>query len=79
MTVMLTVPEIIEKIYQRAHKCADDLGVSRPAVSHWKATGLFPARLVPAIVLHARERGVAIDIEDIPATEQMRRRPEVAQ
>lgn len=71
---MLTVPDIIKQVYQRAHKCADELGVSRPAVSHWKATGLFPARLVPAIVLHARERGVDIDIEDVPATEQITRR-----
>lgn len=70
---MLTVPSLIKTVYGNATTCADKLGVTRPAVSNWKASGQFPARLVPSILVHAKEGGLEIDVEDIPTTEQVRR------
>lgn len=72
----MTVPTVIESVYGNATTCADMLGVQPSAVSNWKAFGQFPARLVASILLHAREKGVDLDVSDIPVTEQVRRNPE---
>lgn len=69
---MQTVPNILKTVYGKAKDAAEQLGVTPPAVSNWKATGQFPARLAAQIVTHARERGVELDIEDIPLTPQLK-------
>jgi hypothetical protein len=72
MLNMLTVPQVIEKVYGKATKAADELGVQPSAVSNWKAAGQFPARLAASILIHARERDIDLDIEQIPFSTQVK-------
>lgn len=69
----MTVPQVIEHVYGDTLTCASKLGVKRPAVSNWKAFGQFPARLVGMILRHAQEAGKEITVDDIPASEQVRK------
>lgn len=63
---MQTVDTIIQSVYGDRATAAEKLGVTQNAVFNWKAFGYFPPRLVAPIVQHARERGVDLDVLEIP-------------
>lgn len=63
---MQTVENIIQAVYGTDAQAAERHGVVPTAVNNWKARGCFPAQRLPAICQHARERGVELDVTDIP-------------
>lgn len=65
---MQTVEAIVKEIFGKSGAAAKSLGVKPSAVSNWKAWGYFPARMVGPILKRARERGIEISVDDIPAT-----------
>ena len=71
---MQTVEAIVKGIFGRQTVAAEELGVKPASISNWKAWGYFPARMVGPILKRARERGIEISVDDIPATPEKVRR-----
>lgn len=70
---MQTVESILKSVYDDdTAQAAGKLSVGRKAISNWRSWGYFPARLAVPIWEHARERGVTIDVSDIPTMQKVR-------
>lgn len=63
---MQTVEGIIKSVYGSESEAATRLGVGRSAVSNWKAWKYFPTRVLASLCAHAREKGIELDVTQIP-------------
>lgn len=67
---MQSVESIIKDVFGNQVSAAKELGVKPSAVSNWKSWGYFPPRLVLPIWQAAKDRGIQLEPDEIPAIER---------
>lgn len=72
---MKSVSTIIKALYGGDAEAAKAHKVGRTAVSNWRVTGRFPARLLGKLLLDADAKGIVLGVRDVPLS---KRRPATA-